>query len=337
MARMRILFLLLSCLATAGAGAAPLKIATLAPEGSGWMREMRAGAAAVKERTAGRVELKFYPAGVMGNDAAVIRKIKLGQLQGGAFSGAEASLVHKDAPIYSVPFLFRSQEEVDYVRGKVDAMLRKGFEQHGMVAAGFSGGGFAYLMSTHPVQSKEDLRKSKVWVPQSDHLAEVAYAAAGVSPIPLPLTDVYPGLETGLIDTVGNTPSGAIFFQWHTKVKHMVDFPLTYVVGVLMIDMRALGKLADADRAATLEEIDKAFVRIDANARRENEEARVTLAKQGIRFFKPSEAEAAFWRETGDATLAKLAQEKEFTPELLEAVKSALAEYRAKAGKAGSP
>ena len=327
---MRTLLFFLLCVGTASSGAATLKIATLAPEGSGWMREMRAGAAAVKERTAGKVELKFYPAGVMGNDAAVIRKIKLGQLQGGAFSGAEASLVHKDAPIYSVPFLFRSQEEVDYVRGKLDATLRKGFEQHGMVAAGFSGGGFAYLMSTHPVRSKEDLRKSKVWVPQSDHLAEVAYAQAGISPISLPLTDVYPGLETGLIDTVGNTPSGAIFFQWHTKVKHMVDFPLTYVVGVLMLDMRALDKLEGADRAIALEEIDKAFTRIDANARRENEAARATLAKQGITVFKPTEAEAEFWRETGDATLAELEREKEFTPELLQAVKSALAEFRAK-------
>ena len=73
------------------------------------MKQMRIAAAGVKDRTAGRVELKFYPAGVMGNDAAVLRKIKLGQLQGGAFTGAEASLVYKDAPIYSVPFLVRDQ------------------------------------------------------------------------------------------------------------------------------------------------------------------------------------------------------------------------------------
>lgn len=336
-ATMRSLFvaILLCCAATAGA--ATLKIATLAPEGSGWMREMRAGAAAIKERSAGRVELKFYPAGVMGNDAAVIRKIKLGQLQGGAFSGAEASLIYKDAPIYSVPFLFRTQAEVDHVRGKVDALLRKGFEEHGMIAAGFSGGGFAYLMSTHPVHTREDLRKSKVWLLQSDHLAEVAYRQGGVSPISLPLTDVYPGLETGLIDTVANTPSGAIFFQWHTKVRHMVDLPLSYVVGILVIDTRAMDRIVAEDRTVVLEEIDRAFGRIDANARRENEDARATLARQGVTIFKPSEEEAGFWREIGDATLKRLIEEHEFTPAVLDAVRASLAQYRATEGKAAAP
>ena len=102
-------FALASLLFAAGtASAAAIKIATVAPEGSAWMKQMRTTAAAVKERTAGRVELKFYPAGVMGNDTAVFRKIKLGQLQGGAFTGAEASLVYKKPPIYGVSLYKRA-------------------------------------------------------------------------------------------------------------------------------------------------------------------------------------------------------------------------------------
>ena len=115
------LLALLGGLAAPAQAAQVLKIATIAPEGSGWMREMRACAAALKERTEGRVELKFYPGGVMGNDVAVLRKMKLGQLHGGAFAGAELSGVYTDAQIYSLPFLFRDQAEVDYVRSKVDA------------------------------------------------------------------------------------------------------------------------------------------------------------------------------------------------------------------------
>ena len=83
------LLLAFAALAAPAHAAQVLKIATIAPEGSGWMREMRASAAELKERTAGRVELKFYPGGVMGNSVAVLRKMKLGQLHGGAFVGAE--------------------------------------------------------------------------------------------------------------------------------------------------------------------------------------------------------------------------------------------------------
>jgi TRAP-type transport system periplasmic protein len=310
--------------------AAVIKIATLAPEGSGWMTEMRRSAASIKTRTEGRVELKFYPAGVMGNDAAVLRKIKLGQLQGGAFSGAEASLVDKNGPIYGLPFLFRSQDEVDFVRGKVDALLFERFDKAGMTVAGFSGGGFAYLMSTKPIRTRDDLRRSKVWMPQNDKITEVAFKVGGVSPVALPLSDVYPGLQTGLIDTVANTSSGAIFFQWHTKVKYVVDLPLTYVVGFMLVDNKALAKLEEADRAALLDELRQSFDRIDRAARTDNDAARATLAKQGIEFIAPSAEETALWRDIGTQATKQLEAQGEYAPELLRAIEAALAEFRAK-------
>ena len=324
----------LALLFAAAVGAAPLKIATVAPEGSGWMREMRASAAIIKEKTAGRVEFKFYPAGVMGNDAAVLRKIKLGQLHGAAFTGAEASLVNKDAPIYGLPFLFRDYAEIDHVRARVDPVLRAGFAKQKMAAVGISGGGFAYLMGTKPIRTHEDLKHSKVWMPQNDRISQVAFEVGGVSSIPLPLTDVYPGLQTGLIDTVANTLAGTIFFQWHTKVKHVVDLPLTYVVGLLLIDEKALAKLEPADRAVLEEEIQKAFDRIDQTSRKENEEARATLTKLGVTFTAPTAEEAKLWHDIGDQAEKRLMDSGEFDPATVEAVRLALAEYRA--GKGGS-
>ena len=66
-----------------GVAAKTLKLATLAPAGTVWMKEMKAGADRVAQRTSGRVEIKFYPGGVMGNDQSVHRKIRIGQLHGG--------------------------------------------------------------------------------------------------------------------------------------------------------------------------------------------------------------------------------------------------------------
>ena len=66
--------LLVALLAFGGtAHAVDIKIASVAPDGSRWMQQMRAGAEEVSARTSGRVNIKFYPGGVMGNDAQVPR------------------------------------------------------------------------------------------------------------------------------------------------------------------------------------------------------------------------------------------------------------------------
>jgi len=326
-----LLFLLALCTGFAAhADTRVIKIATAAPEGTTWMKEMRAGAEAVKARTAGRVEVKFYPGGVMGNDSAVLRKIKLGQLQGGAFTGAELSQIYRDAPIYSLPFQFRDQGEVDYVRAKLDEDLRKGFAANGMIAAGMAGGGFVYLMSAKPIRTREDLRKTKVWAPQTDKIAQVALQSGGVEPVLLPLSDVYTALQTGLVETVGNTTSGAIAFQWHTKLKHVVDLPLTYVMGMLAIDKKPYDALAPDDQKALGEEMQKAFDRIDQSTRRDNESARAVLAKQGLDYFAPPPAEVAYWQGVGEEAAKRLNADNAFTPEVFARLKSLIAEYRAK-------
>jgi TRAP-type C4-dicarboxylate transport system substrate-binding protein len=315
-------------LAAAGAHGATLKIATLAPDGTSWMKEMRAVADTVKIKTEGRVELKFYPGGVMGDDATVLRKIKIGQLQGGAFTGGEASVITKDAEIYTVPFLFRNQDEVDKVRAAVDPLLKEQFRKNGFELLGISGGGFAYLMSTREIKTRDDLKSAKVWVPQGDEIAEATFKAAGVTPIPLPLSDVYTSLQTGLIDTAANTTAGAIAFQWHTKIKHVADLPVIYVVGELAVDKKAFDALSPADQKVLGDEVGGAFARIDKQARSDNAAARTALQQQGITFDAPSEAERRTWETVGAEANKQLVAKGAFTPEVQKALDAALAAAR---------
>jgi TRAP-type transport system periplasmic protein len=308
--------------------ATTIKIATVAPDGTAWMREMRAGADALKKRTADRVEIKYYPGGVMGDEPSVMRKIKIGQLQGGAFTGGELSAVVKDAQIYSLPFLFKNQDEVDKVRAQLDPLLKKSFEQAGFEAVGISGGGFAYTMSVRDIRSKDDLKSAKVWVPQGDRIAEAGFKASGLTPIPLPLADVYTSLQTGLIDTAASTPAGAIAFQWHTKIKHMVDVPLTYVVGILVIDKKIVDGLSADDHKALNEELGAAFARLEKINRDDNMQARGALEKQGVAIFTPNAEETKSWEAIGAAARKDLAAQNEVTPEMAAALDKALAAAR---------
>jgi TRAP-type C4-dicarboxylate transport system substrate-binding protein len=323
-----ILWVAASLLATAANAATTIKIATVAPDGTAWMRELRAAADSVKTRTADRVEIKFYPGGVMGDEPAVLRKMKIGQLQGGAFTGGEISAVVKDAQIYSLPFVFKTPDEVDKVRADIDPLLKKSFQQAGFEVLGISGGGFAYLMSVKPTRSKDDLKAAKVWVPQGDHVAEAGFKAGGVTPISLPLADVYTSLQTGLIDTAANTPSGAIAFQWHTKIKYMVDLPLTYVVGILMVDKKVFDSLSPEDQKTVGDELGGAFQRLEKINRDDNTQARDALQKQGITISKPNADEISQWETVGAAARKQLMADGEITPEMAAALDKSLAKVR---------
>jgi TRAP-type C4-dicarboxylate transport system substrate-binding protein len=281
---------------------------------------MRAAADEVKQRTEGRVEFRYYPGGVMGDDATVMRKIRLGQLQGGALTASELSLVYPDAVVYGLPFLFEGPTQLGPVREAVDPLLKSGIRDKGFEVLSISGVGFAYMMSSKPLQNIEHLRSGKVWIPNNDLISERTFTAGGVSPVPLPLADVFTSLQTGMIDIVGNTPAGAIALQWHTRIKHVFDAPLAYVVGYVVLENRAFARLSEADRAVVLEAFAKASERIDAENLRADASAMDALRGEGIEVFTPDAEELARWRAVGLSVRETMVQRKELSAEMVDAV-----------------
>ncbi len=326
----RILAALLLLIGMPAAGAVTLKIATVAPEGTTWMTEMRAGAGEITRRTDGRVSLKFYPGGVMGNDKAVLRKMRVGQLQGGAFTGGGLAEIDADTQIYSLPFQFRSYDEVDYVRSRMDAMIKHGLQAKGMTALGISEGGFAYIMSDAPIRRIADLEGRKVWVPEGDDIAYAVFQVLGISPVPLPLADVYTGLQTGLLDTVATSPMGAIAFQWYTRVRYLTDVPLVYLIGILAVDARAFAALKPADQAAVREVMGAVFSRLDRLDRQDNSQARKVLQHEGIRLVIPSPAELARWHGAADEALIRLGKDGAYSPAMLAVLQRCIKDYRSR-------
>ncbi|MFT4812468.1 MAG: TRAP-type C4-dicarboxylate transport system substrate-binding protein, partial [Marinoscillum sp.] len=205
--------------------AATIKIATVVPNGSSWMNEMKAAAKEVKQKTDGRVKIKFYPGGVMGSDKTVLRKMRSGQLHGGAISAGALAHIYNGVQLYSLPFTFNNLAEVRHVRKTFDSVIAEGLANNGFQLLGLSEGGFAYLMSNKALTKAADIQGQKVWVPEGDLIGNEMFSEAGINPIASPISNVYTGLQTGLLDTVTINPSGAIALQWHTKIQHLSDEP----------------------------------------------------------------------------------------------------------------
>ena len=312
------------------AHAVRIKIATLSPEGSFWMEKMREGAKEVKKKTQGRVSIKYYPGGVMGDDKAVMRKIRIGQLHGGALIAGSLSDVYKDNQIYGLPLKFKSYEEIDYVRSKMDPIIIQGLEKGGFVALGLAEGGFAYIMSNQSIQTVADLQQKKIWVPDNDPTILEGIKAFDITPIPLSISDVRAGLQTGLIDTVTTSPIGALALQWHTQVKYLMDFPFLYIYAVLVIDQKAFSKISQEDQPIVREILGRIFKEIDTQNRKDNVKALDALRKQGIQFILPSSKALKEWYDRAKLVPDKLVKSGRFSKKIVDILETHIQEFRSK-------
>jgi len=305
--------------------AATLKIATVVPNGSSWMNEMKAAAKEVKQKTDGRVKIKYYPGGVMGSDKTVLRKMRSGQLHGGAVSAGALAHIYNGVQLYSLPFTFNNLEEVHHIRKTFDPIIAQGLVDNGFQLLGLSEGGFAYLMSNKALTKAADIKGQKVWVPEGDLIGNEIFKVAGINPISSPISNVYTGLQTGLLDTITINPSGAIALQWHTKVSHLSDEPLLLIMGMLVVDQKAFNKIKAADQVIIKKAVATAFKRLDTLNAEGNIGARAALQKNGVTFDKPSGVE---WREIADTALENLGAADAYPADAYRDLQQALKEYR---------
>ncbi|MCC5794420.1 MAG: TRAP transporter substrate-binding protein DctP [Chromatiales bacterium] len=320
----------LAALLALPAAAVEFKIATIAPEGSAWMRELRAAGEEVRALTDGRVRLRFYGGGVQGNDRRVIRKMRIGQLQGGLFTATGVAEIYPDIVIYGLPGLFDSEDEVAWVRERMDPLFIEGLAEQGLVSFGFAGGGFAWFMGSQPVTSVEALRGRKVWVPEGDQVSFQAMSALRLAPVVLPISDVLTGLQTDLIDVVASPPVGAIVLQWHTRVRYVSKVPVAWTMGLMAIDQRAFSRLDAADQAIFREVMEALYRRLDQQSRGDNEAAARALRDAGLRFVEPDKAELAELQQVAAESNRRLAASGLFSAELLEQVFRHRDEFRAR-------
>lgn len=305
-----------------------IKIATLAPQNSGWATTFRDGAKEIGDRTDGRVALRFYWGGAQGNEKKVLQKIKIGQLQGGTFSPTDFQGPYPDVNIYGLPFFFENYAEVAYVRGHMDARLQAGFADLGFQTFGFAGGGFAYVLSNEPVHGHADLVGKKVWLPQGDLISYEAMKSLKLSPVPLPLTDVLTGLQTGLIDIVAIPPLVALALQWHTKVKYVTRIPVLFSIGFMAIDQRVMRKISADDREVLTEVLTRLYAELDAESESEANAATDALLNVGVQDVELHSGEFRKIRGEMDVTNRTLARKGMFSLELLEEMERYVEEFR---------
>ncbi|MBW2037980.1 MAG: TRAP transporter substrate-binding protein DctP [Deltaproteobacteria bacterium] len=304
-----------------------IKIATLAPEGSSWMKTLNKLNTEVMRKTENKVRFKIYPGGVLGDEKDMLRKMQIGQIQGAGLTTGGLSVLFKEIDVFQIPFLFQNYGEVDYVLTKMDSFFKKGFEDNGYILLGWSEAGFIYLMSNTPISSVSDLKKVKVWIWQESPMAKAIFDEAGVAAIPLSVPDVLVGLQTGLVDVVYVPPTGAISLQWFTKVKYITDVPLAYIAGGIVVRKDVFKRLPQPFQNILIETFQRYLGQLKAVTRNENREAIKVMMKHGVKIVTPPQDQVDEFRRLSDKAMDHLGSQT-FSKKVLDEVSFHLENYQ---------
>jgi TRAP-type C4-dicarboxylate transport system substrate-binding protein len=308
-----------------------IKFASLAPEGTTWMRIMRKLDGDLRRGTDKAVRFRIYPGGVSGNEKDVVRKLRVGQLHAAGFTGVGLGEILPAARLFELPFFFRSYEEVDAVHQELGGWFEKAFRKKGYVLLGWSEVGFAHFFSRNPIGGIPDLSRQKVWMWEGDPLARAYFESMGIRAIPLAVTDVLTSLQTGLINAVYISPLGAVALQWFTKVRYISPVPMANVTGGLIMRQRRFERLSPGHQKLLIARTRARMAELRRLTRDENARAIEAMKKRGLRLSPPPSPEAlAAMRRAGNRARAKLTGSL-IPPDLLKRAGRVLAALRGEA------
>jgi TRAP-type C4-dicarboxylate transport system substrate-binding protein len=291
------------------------------------MNVMREYDAAVRKESGGRLGFKIYAGGVQGDEKSVLRKIRVGQLHSGGFTGVGIGEIAPKVRILDSPFLVRSEGEIDKLYQEFGKEFEQAFEEGGYVLLGWAEVGFVHVFTSAPIRRSEDLRGIKMWTWEGDPIAETAFRALGINPIPLSFVDVMTSLQTGLIDAFYTTPYAAIALQWYARVKYMVDAPLADAAGAVLISKKFYDQLPKDLQEILLRNGRLYISKLTQASRKENKEAFNELKKRGITILTANENDLQEYIEVGNRSRRMLIG-KLYSEELLDRVEKAVADYR---------
>ncbi len=263
----------------------------------------------------------------MGDDQAMYRKMRVGQLHGGGFTMTGIGKIVPDFRVMSIPFLFNSYAEVDYVLEGLLPSLIEQFRQKKLELISLTEVGFIYSMSTKPVGDIAALRSSTNWIPSGDPVSEALLSALGISPVQLSIPDVLSSLQSGLVDTVYNSFYGSIILQWFTKAKYITDTPYGYAYGVFLLDGKAFGKLPEKYKEVIHTAAAKHFPLLLEKTRVSNHESRQVLIDRKVKFIKTDAETDRQLRKSRDIAVKNLVKNA-FSPEIYQKAIQLLEEFR---------
>ena len=292
--------LLITCLTvfniTSFAADKPLRIGTLAPKNSLYHRQLLEIGESWRAAQGGNAKYVVFPDGSQGGETELARRMRIGQLQGALLSIVGLSEIEPSIKaLQNIPLLFKTWDEVDYVREKMRPSMEKNFLDKGFIVLAWGDAGWIRFFSKDQAVKPDDFKKMKFFSFAGEGEQQEIMKSLGYVPVPLETADILPSIQTGMIQVVPSTPYFALATQVYSTASNMLEINWAPVVGAMVITQKAWDDMSPAGQQALRTAGEKAGVHIRTKARQEVEEAVDAMKKRGLVVNRPTPDQMREW------------------------------------------
>jgi TRAP-type C4-dicarboxylate transport system substrate-binding protein len=329
-----LLLLVIAALSTpANAADVQMRVGTLAPKNSLYHRQLLEVGEAWRAAQGAGSKYVVYADGSQGGEAEMARRMRIGQLQGALLSVVGLREIEPSiSALQSLPLLFRSWEELDYVREKMRPAMEKKFLDKGFVVLGWGDAGWVRFFSKDAAVRPDDYKRMKFFAWGSEQEQQSIMKSLGYTPVPLETADILPSIQTGMINVVPSTPYFALASQVYNTAPHMLEINWAPIVGAFVLTSKAWEAMTPEAQVALRTAGDKAGLRMRTQARSEVDEAVAAMKKRGLIVHTPNAAEMKEWNALAEGLYPRIRGSMVPADTFDEVFKHVKA-YRAQAGK----
>jgi TRAP-type C4-dicarboxylate transport system substrate-binding protein len=324
--------LVFSC-STAVADPIILRMATVAPEGTLWAREMHTHARDLEAATNGRIKIKWYMNGVAGGEMETLERINKGQLDGAMSGHMGCERVAPSMRVLRVPGMFQSREEATDTMNRLQPVLEKEAAQKGVFLSATTGLGPDVIFTRTPVKTMAELRKLRLWRWNLDEVGIAASRAMGLDVVPTEVYDAGKTYDHDQLDGFIAIPAAALAFQWSTRAKYVIDLRHSYLYGCAIYSQKWFQALPVDLQTELRASAARVRLRFDEVGRQMDEQLLSgAFQKQGVKVLQLSGAfRAEFFSAARQAREALV--DKAVPRALIDRTLQMLADFRAEHGK----
>jgi TRAP-type transport system periplasmic protein len=306
-----------------------IRLGALAPRGTAWHRGLLELGEKWRAAQGNGAEFIVYGGGSQGGEADMVRRMRVGQLNAAMLSVIGLNEIDASvSALQKMPLVFRSWEELDYVRGKLRPGLDKRFLDKGFVVLCWGDAGWVRFFSKEPALRPADYRRMKIFAWAGDAPQIDIMKSLGYQPVVLEVSDILPGLQTGMVNMVPSTPFWALTLQFHNHASHMLELDWAPMVGAVVVTRKAWDAMSPAGREAMRSAGEAIGAELRAVSRREHQESVAAMQKRGLKVQKVSPEVETEWRRSAEE-MYPLIRGKMVPAEFFDEVQRLLGEYRA--------
>lgn len=323
------ILVLLTILGVSQAAPQTIRIGSTAPQDSPWGRALNQLASDWSDISNGRINLQIYHGGIAGDEADVLRKIRINQLQAGALTSGGMNSLTSEMLTLSAPMLIQTDDEFEYVFEHIRPQLEESLRAERLHVLGWSFAGWVHFFSRNAIATPADLKQTRIATTPTEPEIHRAFQLMGYNTVSATINEILPGLNSGMIDSFFTSPLAAAGFQYFAIADHMLDIPVAPFLGVVVISDRLWQRLP-ADLRDQLEQAaQQAIHAMEAEVRHMTDEAINTMQQYGLTVIRPEGAQKQLWLDEFNAS-REVAVGRVFDQDTYETIESLLEEYRSR-------